>query len=168
MASISPTTQPQLEALFVAAIEAVVPRLTYQGAAGWKHYGKSTDAPSRTRRFKINLRPGAMVRGGYFGGRHLAQEVECLMSVRADYAGQHENLLHLVQDDWHQLRDVLSDLAADPANGLTQLHTTTAPPSRVSDTDHGRAQALTSGVDSADTYQMDLTYRVRYMKARTS
>ena len=166
MASISTTTMPELAALFVAAIIGVTPALTYQGGERWKHYDRATDAASRTRRFRLVWKPGPVVGGGYWGVN--SQEVTSVLAVRTDYAGHHERLTHLIQSDWHQLRDVLAQLHVPITNGLTQLHATSSPPSMVADSIHGRAQLLDRAASSADVIQVDLTYDVRYMRARSA
>ena len=165
MPSLSTTTFPELRALFTARIVSTVPRIVYKGSEGWKPYRREESAATRTRRFRLVFEPGNYVTGGYF--TPTAVETSMVLRVRTSYTGDHEHHMDLVQDDWHQLGDRLGDLTPDPANGLTLVLTTPEPPRPPANTDHARRQ-LAQSSGGTDTIQMDLTYNIRYFKARAS
>lgn len=93
--------------------------------------------------------PGPFVARGIFTNGIVDTEV--LLKVRTDYVGTFEHLAHVVQDDWHQLRDRMHQISADDANGLILILTT---------------PRLPAPLPERDAIQIDLTYQVRYAQAR--
>lgn len=154
MPSLTPTTIAALEPLLEAQIIATTPRITVAGSDGWRKRDKATAGAGRTRRFQLVWEPGNYFQGGIF--TPAAVEVDAVLRVRTDYAAQQANNMHLIQDDWHQLRDRMSALTADPATGLVFVQTT-------------RPQPVAVTAEKAvgkDVLQIDLTYQVRYLQAR--
>jgi len=143
------TNEETLGDLFTAAIVGITPRLTYQGAEGWKPYERETSNPTISRRFRLvweagNLRPG----GAMFGSIH---EHEATLRVRTDYAGVHDRVELVAIDDFHQLADTLTTLKAND-NGL-QLVTRLRVEAEIGDTQEGD-----------DVVRVDHVYSVRYMR----
>jgi hypothetical protein len=145
---LSATTLPTLGDLFVARIEATTPRITYKGAEGWKHYKRPAESPTRTRRFRLLWDPGGFRTGGTFTNARVQLEVG--LRVVTDYAGVYEQIAHIVQDDWQQLRDRMQALASDDSNGLLWV----------------RAEQPPVIPPEADVVQVELTYRVSYAQSR--
>jgi hypothetical protein len=166
MAVISATRWDLLEPLFVAQILATVPRVPYKQPSRWKHYKQAADAASRLRRFTLRWIQGSFVPGGIFtGAPGGVVETAATLIVRTDYAGEHERLQPLIQDDWNQLRFRLAKLTQDPANGLVKLLPTSTPPLRAADTAQARTQLSDRGAASSDVLQVDLTYDLTYIQA---
>jgi hypothetical protein len=61
-------------------------------------------------------------------------------------------MAEVVEDDWWQLRDVLSALCVDGTKGMIQVDTQAAP--------------AIYQEENKDHFQADMVYMVRYMKAR--
>jgi hypothetical protein len=148
MPSIATTTLEQLEPLIIAKIRAIVPRVVVQGSKGWKHYKKARSATGRTREFTLRWVPGQFVVGGYFStpGRG-GVETGATLLVRTDYAGQHETLQWLIQDDYAQLRDIINELTADITTGLV---------------------SMLKPVFHSDAFQIDHTFALTYQQARAA
>jgi hypothetical protein len=160
---ITPTTVAQLETLFIDRIRETTPAVTFGDDAGWKHYRRSADAATTSRRFTLRWDPGRHVRGGIW--TNAVVELEATLRVRTDYAAGHEYNSEMIQSDWSQLRFELSQLSQDQANGLILVLQTTSPPTQVADNNHARQRVSAQGIPSSDTVQVDLTYQVRYLKA---
>jgi hypothetical protein len=143
------TTLDVLEDLFVDQILGTTPRIQVKGGESWKHYKHHVGSASRTRRFRLIWGTGPAFLAGTIQSP-TAGEVEAELRVRADYAATHRENMALVQDDWHQLRDRLHKLGAP---GVTLITAT-------------RAAIVEGDAASTDTFQVDLTYTVRYMQAR--
>ena len=154
--ALTPTTTAALEDLFKAQILATTPRIAYQGAAGWKLYERQVQSAAQTRRFRLVWGEGLPVRGGIFTNQSM--EVIAELAVRTDYVGQHQELGHLRQDDLHQIRDRLHELAADPDNGLVLVQTISVRPVAL--------EPSTREAASKDAAAFDLRYQVRYLLAR--
>ena len=162
--AISTTTLLELRDLFEARIRSTVPVVLPQQANRWKVYRDATDTASKMRRARVILTMGTFFKRGYFTNRKV--ETTALLRVRVDYARKAGDLTMLIQSDWHQLRERLATLTADPVNGLVWLETTTAPPTQVAETNQGRSRISTASLASTDFAQVDLTYDLRYMRAR--
>lgn len=142
-----------LAVLFAETISKIIPRKQYQGAEGFKPYDREVSGPSRTRRFRLLFNNPRLLEGGAMAGE--VMEHVCELRVRLDYAGDHSKMQFVIADDSLLLRDVLSNLKATDQgvmlvepNGYRER-----PQSRIS-TDDG----------STDLVQVDLLYRVRYMR----
>jgi hypothetical protein len=166
MATISTTTLLALRGLFEDTIRETVPVVQPQQADRWKIYRDPTDAATGTRRARVICNPGSIQRGGYYSPE--AVETTATLAVRTDYSTTTADLQPLIQHDWHQLRERLAALTADPANGLVWIETTSSPPRQVAETDQGRRQIGSTALNSATTVQVDLTYDFRYFRARAA
>jgi hypothetical protein len=170
MPSIATTTLEQLEPLIIAKIRAIVPRIVVQGSKGWKYYAKARAATGRTREFTLRWVPGQFIPGGYFTtpGRG-GVETGATLLVRTDYAGQHEKLQWLIQDDYAQLRDIINELTADSiTTGLVSMLPAAANSARVADTNEGRQALSDKPVFNADAFQIDHTFALTYQQARAA
>lgn len=165
MATISPTTLEALTSRIRDVILAVEPRIIYLQSERWRYAEKLTSAAARTRRFTLVWLPGPFVPGGYFSNG--AQEHSATLNVRTDYCGEPEKLQWLVQDDWSQLRDEIHTLTADITSGLTLLLPTSSAPSLADDTPQGRSRVTSRDPTASPAFQIDLSYDLRYLQARS-
>lgn len=145
--------EEQLADLFATAIDAIVPRIQYQGSEAWKRYDRAVAAPSRTRNYRIvfTTQP-RLFEQGTRAGDVFEHEIE--MTIRTDYAGAHPKTQFAAADDFLQLRDVLSALKATD-QGVRLVTPTRSVP----------APAGADGTASTDTTQIDHVYTVRYMRS---
>lgn len=168
MPAAATTTLEALKPLLKERIESIVPRITAQGGERWKYYAKARGTAARTRLFTILWVPGSFEDGGYFGG--LGVSTRATLAVRTDYAGQQDQLMHLVQDDYQQLRDRLHSLSDfSVTNGLLSVQPSSgAPTSRAADTNQGRQALAAAPANLSNTFQIDHTFAVTYMQARAT
>jgi hypothetical protein len=143
------TSTAALGDLITEVIRGTTPRITYQQVQGWKPYEEAVETASVSRRFRLLWEEGDYVRGGFFTNGILS--VTATLRVRTDYAGEHEKLQHLRQDDLHQLRGRMSTLTPDPTNGLVSVQI--KPPGVV----------RPPNWDKADVGQFDLLYSIHYV-----
>jgi hypothetical protein len=164
--TIANTTQLALRDLFETRIRQTTPVLVPEQSERWKPYRGATDTASRMRRCRLVFTPGTFFKLGYFTNTNV--ETTAALSIRTDYATRHQDIITIIQSDWHQLRERLSGLTADPANGLVWLETTTSPPVEVAETGEGRRALSERALNSRDFAVVDLTYNLRYMRARAA
>lgn len=144
-----PTTEAEMTDLFRSAIVNMTPRLIYQGGESWKPYDRHVSAPSCTRRFRLIWRAANYFESGIFTPQVVETEAE--LSVRTDYAGQHERLNHIVIDDYHQLHETLGRLKA-PNTGVMWVR--------------ALEPRFFYNDEEDDVFQVDHTYVVRYLRDR--
>lgn len=104
-----------LDALIVSTIEGITPRAQRKQASRWVYYERATAGASFTRRFRLDWEPGEYAEDGIFTPD--AVETSADLLVVTDYRDVDDEVTFLVEDDKHQLRDVLNSLMA-PDNGL--------------------------------------------------
>lgn len=145
----TPTTLETLKDAFVAAIQLITPRKQMQRTVGaWKFVEGDRPPGTNLRVFSIDFDSVGYTRGGFIGAA--AFDTTTTLSVITDYGGvprQHVKLF--AEDDWYQLRDVLSDLKPT-TNGLIKVE--------VIDWDFTN--------DDKNQAQIAYQFEVRYMKAR--
>lgn len=146
-----PTNTDDLGKLFIEAILEITPRIQTEGAQRWKHYEREVGSPSRTRRFRLVWRRSRLFEGGARAGSIFEHIVELV--VRTDYAGDHDAMQHLADDDYMQLRDALSSLKA------TDTGVRIVEPLRSLPATQGA-----TGTDSTDVTMVDHSFEVRYMR----
>lgn len=152
-----PTTENELTDLFKATIVALVPRVTYKGAEGWKPYNRENANASATRRFRLLWAFGGIVPGGAMAG--LAIEVFSTLRIRTDYAGDNDRAQYLVIDDALQLQDVLSALkSAGTDHGLVLVTW------QSSDIATDADPSTDSPTETDDVIRIDHTFEIRYIR----
>lgn len=105
----------EIDALIDTAIRAITPRRQRQGDHGWTPYDAARQGSHFTRAYRLDWIPGEYQQGGIF--TPAAVETTAILIVRTDYRDDTDQLAFIVEDDKHQLRDVLNDLM-QPDNGL--------------------------------------------------
>lgn len=152
-----PTTENELTDLFRATIVALVPRVTYKGAEGWKPYNRENANASTTRRFRQLWAFGGIVPGGAMAGT--AFEVFSTLRIRTDYAGDNDRAQYLVIDDALQLQDVLSALkSTETDHGLVLVTWQSSDPANDVD------PSTDSPTDTDDVVRIDHTFEIRYIR----
>jgi hypothetical protein len=145
---VTPTNEDTLSDLFRDAIVGVSPRIAFKGGERWKPYERPVEGASRTRRFRLIWESGGIQPRGAMAGQ--AIEHQAVLRVRTDYVGTADGNQHAMIDDFHQLRDTLSNLKATN-NGVVMVTGL-------------RVQEVRGGTDSDDVVVVDHTYQVRYMR----
>lgn len=149
--ALTATTESELAELFVAAIVALTPRLTYKGAEGWKPYSREVAGASTTRRFRLVWSPGTIQPNGAKALR--VMEINAGLRVRTDYCGDHSETQYLMADDFWQLADALTALkSSSTPNGLVLVEPETWEAADAADD------------DSTDVTKIDHRFRVRFMR----
>lgn len=105
----------EIDALIDAAVRAITPRRQRQGDHGWTPYEKARTGAHVTRAYRLDWEPGEYLVGGIFSPG--AVETTATLSIVTDYRDAEEVTAFIVEDDKHQLRDVINDLMG-PDNGL--------------------------------------------------
>jgi hypothetical protein len=148
----TPTTTRALKDAFRTAISAIAPRTELQRDGAWKFVEGERTPGTNLRVYSLDFDTVGYTKGGFMGAAHPlgAVDTTVTLTVFADYGGvpRHE-VKHLAEDDFYQLRDVLSDLKPT-TNGLLKVETIDWD---FTNTDQNQAQIA---------YQ----FEVRYMKAR--
>lgn len=144
----NPTTIAQLQDAFISAIEGVSPRTTRQQGSVWKYFARDHAPTMGTRwfRFEWDHAEGTGEEFMWRGGA--SQPMICTIVV--DYGGlpsQERDLL--VNDDFHQLWDVL-DALRNTTDGLRRVQ--------------GNTWGIEAGNEDQASYA--LVYSVRYLQAR--
>ncbi len=142
------TSQKALDTLFTTAIAGITPRATRANDHGWVPYEKARQGAHFTRAFKLDWTPGEFQEDGIF--TPAAVETKAVLSVVTDYRDAEEEVQHLVEDDKHQLRDVLNALMA-PDNGMLW------------------AEALPTEIDTDDEQGASVVihaFEIRYLRER--
>ena len=142
------TNEDTLSDLFRDAIVGITPRIAFKGGERWKPYERPVEGPSRTRRFRLIWQAGGVQPRGAMAGQ--AIEHNATLRVRTDYVGTVDGNQHVIIDDFHQLRDVLSNLKAS-ATGVVLVEAQ-------------RVQEYFGDTDSDDVVVVDHTYQVRFMR----
>jgi hypothetical protein len=143
-----PQTERELSRLLEATIVAIVPRSTYHADKPWKPYNRSVSEPTTTRHFTLRWEAGDLEDPGASAG-HIF-EINALLIVRTDYAGEHYEQQFIINDDFHQVGDALF-MAAAPDNSLVLVE-------RV------RTRPFKGDPQTDDVVQVDHVYKVRFMK----
>lgn len=144
------TNTDALTDLFREAIVGIVPTITYKGAEGWKPYNREAAGPSTTRRFRIGWSAGSFFSPGIFTDGVVETLCEC--RIRTDYAGNADEMQHAIIEDYHQLCETLAALKS-PSNGLMLVERD--------------GVIFRDGDPDNDVVQVDHTFQVRYLRART-
>ena len=115
-----PTTIPQIQDAFRAAMEAMTPRTTrQQETSGWKYYAREHQPLQGCRWFRFEWDDQGLTPGGFMWRGGAAVDVLC--SIVADYGSvPAEHLDGLAHDDHQQLGDLL-DMLRTTTDGLRRV-----------------------------------------------
>ena len=148
---LTPTKLEDVEAHIRSAINGIVPRMqSGRELMGWTPYERASASAAKTRRYRLEWALGSWTEGGIFGLG--ASDTTCQLHIIVDYTIPEQRMAEVVEDDWWQVRDVLAALALDGSRGIIQIDSQT-PPSIYEE-------------ENKDHFQADMTYTVRYLKAR--
>jgi hypothetical protein len=149
--AIATTTLDQVESEIRSAINGITPRFQRgREIWPWTPYERKAQHAAKTRRYRIEWGLGQWTPGGLFG--LAASDTTVELHVIVDYTVPEQYMAEVVEDDWWQLRDVLSALCVDGTKGMIQVDTQAAP--------------AIYQEENKDHFQADMVYMVRYMKAR--
>lgn len=142
------TNEEDLADAFREAIVGISPRIAYKGGEGWKPYEAPVEGASRTRRFRLVWDAGGIQPRGAMAGQ--AIEHFATLRVRTDYVGKADKNQYVFIDDFHQLRDTLSNLKGS-SSGLVMVAAL-------------RIEEVRGETDRDDVVVVDHVYQVRYMR----